>query len=140
MDDPLLVRRLEALARSAGREGAPRDGNRAARDARGEVLALDQLHDQEAAVASASKPWRVATLGWLSAASERASRSKRASALAVAGELLGQHLDRHLAPEPRVARAIDLTHPSRAEERQDLVGPEGRALIEPHLAGCSARL
>ena len=37
-----------------------------------------------------------------------------------------QHLDRDLAPELRVPRAVDLAHPARAERREDLVGPETR--------------
>ena len=35
----------------------------------------------------------------------------------------GQHLDRDLAPEARVARAIDLAHAPGAERRDNLVGP-----------------
>ena len=36
----------------------------------------------------------------------------------------GQHLDRDLAREPRVECPIDLSHPARAEWRQDFVGAE----------------
>ena len=36
----------------------------------------------------------------------------------------GKHLDRHVAPQPRVLRAIHLSHAPRAERREDLVGPE----------------
>src|SRR5262249_37297681 len=34
----------------------------------------------------------------------------------------GEDLDRYLALQPRIARPVDLTHPARAERRQDLVG------------------
>ena len=37
---------------------------------------------------------------------------------------VGQHLDRHVALEPRVPRPVDLAHPARAERRDDLVGTE----------------
>ncbi len=37
---------------------------------------------------------------------------------------LGQHLDGHVATEPRVARAIHNAHPSRVEQAHDLIGPE----------------
>ena len=56
---------------------------------------------------------------------ERAGLALEAGdAFAVAREFLGQHLDRHLAPELGVAGAVDLTHASRAEGREDLVRPE----------------
>ena len=42
----------------------------------------------------------------------------------VVGEPLAQHLDRDLAVEARVARAIHLTHPALAEGAQDVVVAE----------------
>jgi hypothetical protein len=39
----------------------------------------------------------------------------------------GEHLDRNLAAEPGVARAVDLAHPTRAEAREDLVHAETMA-------------
>ena len=36
----------------------------------------------------------------------------------------GKNLDRDVAPKPRVATAIDLAHPARAEQRKDFVGTE----------------
>ena len=38
-----------------------------------------------------------------------------AQALGIGPERLGQHLDRDLAPEPRIPRAVDLPHPTRTE-------------------------
>jgi hypothetical protein len=38
-----------------------------------------------------------------------------------------QHLESHVAAEPRVSRAIDLAHPARADRRDDLVGSEAGA-------------
>jgi len=35
--------------------------------------------------------------------------------------VLGEDLDCHVAPEMRVARAVDLTHPARAQRRQNPV-------------------
>ncbi len=37
---------------------------------------------------------------------------------------LGQDLDRHLSPEPRVPRPVHLAHPARSEGRNDLVRTE----------------
>src|SRR5207302_9232032 len=55
-----------------------------------------------------------------------------AEALRVLRKRRRQHLDRHLAPEARIARAIHLAHPTGAEGRQDLVGAEARAGGERH--------
>src|ERR1019366_3085482 len=48
-------------------------------------------------------------------------------AVRVAREGLGQHLDRHLAAEPRVLRAINLAHPALPERSEDFVWPESGA-------------
>ena len=61
-----------------------------------------------------------------------ASRSKRCAHVRSAEQVRRQHLDRDVAPEPRVAGAIDLAHPARAERRQDLVGTEFRPGRERH--------
>src|SRR5262249_1736953 len=45
-----------------------------------------------------------------------------------------QYLDGDDAVEPLVLRAVNLTHPPRPEEGQDLVGPELGACFERHAA------
>ena len=47
--------------------------------------------------------------------------------LGVGGERLGQDLDRDVAIQLRVARAIDLAHAAGAERGQDLVRAEAGA-------------
>ena len=47
-----------------------------------------------------------------------------AQPIGIGTERRRQHLDRHLAPEPWIARAIDLPHPARAEGGLDLVRGE----------------
>jgi hypothetical protein len=42
-------------------------------------------------------------------------------------ERRGQRLDRHVAPQPRVARAEHLAHAPRAKRADDLVGPQAGA-------------
>jgi hypothetical protein len=44
----------------------------------------------------------------------------------------GDELDRDLSIEPGVAGPVDDAHPSRAERRQDLVGPEAGARRDRH--------
>ena len=38
----------------------------------------------------------------------------------------GQHLNRHIATEPRIARTIDLVHAAHAERRENFVRTEAR--------------
>ncbi len=52
--------------------------------------------------------------------------------LGVAGHLLGQDLDRDLAPQTRVPRSVHLAHPPGPDEAEDLVRPETRAGREGH--------
>ena len=70
--------------------------------------------------------------GWLSAEIVRASRSKRARTSGFADQVLGQHLDRHVAAEPRVLGAVDLAHAARAERGDDFVGTEAGAGTQAH--------
>jgi hypothetical protein len=51
----------------------------------------------------------------------------------VGGDVLRQHLDRNVAPELGVARAIHHTHPSRTQGREDLVGPDAIARLKRHV-------
>ena len=55
-------------------------------------------------------------------------------AIGIGREELGQHLDRDVASEPRIARAIDLAHPACAERAGDLVRAEPGARPEWHAA------
>ncbi len=50
----------------------------------------------------------------------------------VGRETLGQHLERDLAAELLVPRAVDLAHPPLADEGEDLVRPETSAGFERH--------
>ena len=44
----------------------------------------------------------------------------------------GQHLDRDVAPKPRIAGAIDLAHAARADLGGNLIRPEAGARCEGH--------
>ena len=53
----------------------------------------------------------------------------------VGGEVVGQHLDRHVPTQARVAGAVDLAHSTCPEQGEDLVGAEPAAGPQRH--GCS---
>ena len=48
-------------------------------------------------------------------------------------EPVGQDFDRHLAPELRIAGAVDLAHPARAKGGQDLMRAETRTGGQGHV-------
>ncbi len=53
-------------------------------------------------------------------------------ALGIGGHRGRKDLDRYVAPEPRIARAIDLAHPARAKWRQNFIGAEVIARCVQH--------
>src|SRR5438034_9592154 len=72
-------------------------------------------------------------LGWLSAASVRASRSNEpAAALGIGGEDVGQDLDGDVATELGVVRPVHLAHAARADRRDDFVRAETGAGSDGH--------
>jgi hypothetical protein len=55
--------------------------------------------------------------------------------LGVGRQVLGQHLDRHVAPEPRVPRAVNLAHTARSDRSEDFVRAETGSESKRHGAG-----
>ena len=68
-----------------------------------------------------------AMFGWFSDASTCASRWKRARRSGSSANDVGQDLERDVAIQLRVARAIDLAHAAGAEGGEDFVRAEARA-------------
>src|SRR5271170_6781704 len=60
-------------------------------------------------------------------------------ALRVAGEEIGQHLQRNLALQLGVERAIHLTHAAGADGRKDLVGSEFGSSGQHHFLSTGTR-
>jgi hypothetical protein len=52
--------------------------------------------------------------------------------LRISRERLRQNLDRHIAAQPSVAGAVDLTHSARSNQRHDFVRPQLRARVQGH--------
>ena len=65
--------------------------------------------------------------GWSSAATARASRSKRARRSGSPATFTRQDLDRDGAIEPRVAGFVDLAHAASAKRAEDFVWAESGA-------------
>ena len=116
MHDPLLVSGLQRLGnllrdweRLVERDGTSSDAVRERRPSTSSMTSArsrPSLPGHESARCS----------GWLSDASSWASRLKRASRSGSCSHLREQHLDRDVAMQPGVVRAIHLTHPPAANQ------------------------
>ncbi len=142
VDDSLLVRRLERLG------DLPRDGEglvegeRPALQPLGEVFALDELHDEGADAARLLEAVDRGDVGVLQLGQDLRLALETGEAVGVGGERLGQDLDRDLALQLRVGRAVDDAHPALAERGGDLVGPRrepGERLISEAPPSSSGR-
>ena len=132
--DALLVRRRETLRHARRVLGGLAHAERPVAQPRAQRLALEQLrHDVEL----------VAVLARVEDRDDVGVRERRdrlgfgleaRQRVGVVDEVLRQHLDRDVALEPRIARAVHLAHPAGAERRQDLVRAEALAGSERHEA------
>ena len=66
-------------------------------------------------------PWMAQMFGWLSDCEQMRFAIESRETIRIDAEDRRQDLDRDVASERRVTRAIDLAHPSRAEQRQQVV-------------------
>jgi hypothetical protein len=137
MDEALVVRRVQRLRH------LPEDGDCALRLERsllgeklGQIRALDVPHGQE------EQPFLLARLQdgddvrVVEGGGDPRLAQETLTKPLILGELGGNHLERDLAPEPRVFGAVDRAHPPTADERLDSVpgefAPEDRLRAVPH--------
>ena len=132
MDEALAVRRHQRRAHLCsdprqllGRQGTPRQTG-------GERLALEKLGDRVGDAVLTSKVEDRQDVR----VRERCDRPRLSlearERVGIRCDSLGKHLDRDIAPELRIARAIDLSHSAHTEERKNLVGAEAGAGGECH--------
>ncbi len=135
VDDPLLVRGGEAVDdlervvdRLARRE-------RAAREDRAQRLAFEELLDDVGRAVVLADVVDGGDVGVVQDAGGLGLLLEAAQAVGVGGEGGGEDLDRHVAAEARVLRAVHLSHPARADGGEDLVGAEPGAGCQGHRGG-----
>ena len=132
VDDSLLVRGLERLGDLPGDGEGLVEGERPALQPLGEVFALDELHDEGADAARLLEAVDRGDVGVLELGEDLRLALEAREAVGVRGERLGEDLDRDLALQLRVGRAVDDPHPALAERGGDLVGTEAGAGSERH--------
>ncbi len=130
MDDAEVVGGFEGLGNLPRDGQGLRQGDRPARDDRGQVLTLDQLHDESTRTAWCRPGFEAVDLRDVRVIQRgqglRFAREAR-QPLGIEGEVFGEDLDGNVAIELRVPRTIDLTHAAFAELLQDAIGTKGLA-------------
>src|SRR5262249_12166846 len=131
VDDAGGVRAVERAADLTGDPQRLVDGQRSALEPRGERLALQVLHDNEAVADVVER----ADVGMRELRDRAGFAVEALPELRVGGDRRGQHLDRHRPIEARVAGLVDLAHSAGAQERLNLVRAESGADVQTHRRG-----
>jgi hypothetical protein len=132
VNDPFLVRFLECLG------DLPRDRQRfvlrqrTVLQAVGERGPFDQLHDERAHAARFLQAEDRRDVRVMQLRQHLGFALEASEPLGVLRERLGENLDRDLAPQLRIGRAIDLAHPPFAEVAADLIRPKPRSERQAH--------
>ncbi len=92
----------------------------------GQRLPAEILHDQDVMPSWLPMAWRVQMCGWISLEMV-ASRSKAGQPVGVERERLGQHFERHVPVELRIAGLPNFTHPALANLGSDVIRTDLRA-------------
>ena len=124
MDNPLAVGLFERLCDLQSERKALSKGKRPLFEAFGERRAVDELHDERLDAAALFEAEDRGDVGMVELGEELGFALEPRQALLVRGEFGRQDLDRDLAVEPGVGRAVDLPHPALAQLGGDLVGAE----------------
>jgi hypothetical protein len=141
MDDPLRVRGLQSVDDLGGDRDRLRHIEpsrtpptcRSRSDSLREGRSLDQLEDEGGHARVVLEPVDGADPGVIQRGERLRLPFEPGQPSRIAAELARKHLDRDLAPEPRVASAVDLAHASAPEGRDHLVGTEPGTARQRHL-------
>ncbi len=121
VDDALLVGDLEGLGDLAADASGVGDGDRPLGDALGEVLALGDLHDQEALSVDVLEAVDAGDVGVGEGGEDPGLALETLQPLGVLGEGVGQDLEGHVASQLGVLGPPDLAHAPLAQLRRHLV-------------------
>jgi hypothetical protein len=128
MDDALSVRGVERVGNLPGDRQRLVERQGAARDAPGEVLALDQLHDERVLFDAVNGR----DVRMIEGRERGGFALEPRPPLRVGRPCRRQDLDRDVALQARVLRAVHLAHSACPERTEDLVGAEPGTRGEAH--------
>jgi hypothetical protein len=133
VDDSLVVRRLERLGDLFRDADGIVKRDRAAPQPLRQVLAFHQLHDEGAHI---TRFFETVDVGDVRVVQGREGLGFACETCDPVGIVpkVAQHLDRNVSIEPGVARAIDLAHAARADQRDDFVRAEASTGRQRHEA------
>ena len=132
MDDSLAVRLVECFGDLLAVAEHLVKSERPARDAIGEALALEELHDEKVDAILVTDVEERADVRMAELGDRFRLALEAALQLSVRRELRGEDLDGDASLEPRVAPAPDFSHPTRANARDDFIRPETPARHNLH--------
>ena len=138
MHDALLVRGLERVGDLLGDRQRLVEWNRAAPNPLREILAVDEFHHERRDVPALLESVDARNVWMIQRGESLGFPLEPREPIGVVCERLGQNLDRNVAIQFGIARAIHLTHPAFTDLGGDLVDAETRAGSKGQTAGSIA--
>ena len=135
VDDVLLVRGVERVGDLLRDRQRLVERDRAARDPRRQVVAVDQFHDQGGEVRCLLEAVDRRDVRMVESREHFGFALKAREAIRIAGHRGRQHLDRHRPLQIAVGGAIDLAHAAGTDLRGDFVDAKAGAGSEGQTAG-----
>ena len=132
MDDAARVRAAHPVGNLVGDTGALGETERSARDEVGEGRTVHQLHDDRARSAEILEAVDGRDVRVVERREQPCLALEADATLGARAHAFGQHLDRDVTVQPTIGGAIDLAHPARAEERDDLVRADSGSWNQRH--------
>ena len=138
MHDAPLVRRFETVGDLRRHGDRVVDRDRAAREPRSQILAVDILHDQRerrgttGSMVELDDAVNLRDAGVIEGGERLRLAFEPGEAFGIGRNAVGEDLQRDFAIELRVARAEHLAHSARPEHGQNLVVADARSRYEAH--------
>jgi hypothetical protein len=124
VNDAAFVRSLERVGDLACDRQRVVDRDGGVPDAIGERLALDELHDESQRTARVLDAVDMGDMRMIERGEQLRLAFEARDAFAIGRHRRGKDLDRDVTLQPRVARAVHLTHASGTKCTEDLVGAQ----------------
>jgi hypothetical protein len=111
---------------------ASSDGQGTGADARGEIIAVHQFHDESVGPIGVFEAVNVRDVGMIQRCERLRFPFESRQSLRVMGKGFGKDLDCHIAPKSGIASAIDLTHTPFTDLGEEFIDTDAAARGERH--------